>query len=93
MHDWESEFDALVAEMMAFAKSLKVEIERPRPTEIDERGDLSGPDYGSCFRRAWNSSRREDAFRSTNAKNAAMNQERRQARAFRRLWDRLFGID
>lgn len=52
MHDWKSELDALVAETMAFAKSLKVEIERPRPqpTEIDERRGLSVPDYGTSER-------------------------------------------
>ncbi|MGY8639166.1 hypothetical protein RAD15_42570 [Bradyrhizobium sp. 14AA] len=52
MHDWKSELDALVAETMAFAKSLKVEIERPRPQpkEVDERDGLSVPDYGASER-------------------------------------------
>ncbi|TYO61385.1 hypothetical protein FXV83_38380 [Bradyrhizobium hipponense] len=52
MHDWKSELDALVAETMAFAKSVKVEIERPpsQPIEIDERGGLSVLDYGTSER-------------------------------------------
>ncbi|MFB6451152.1 hypothetical protein [Bradyrhizobium tunisiense] len=52
MHDWKSELDALVAETMAFAKSLKVEIERPRPHPkvVDERVGLSLPDYGASER-------------------------------------------
>lgn len=46
MHDWKSELDALVAETMAFANSLKVEIERPRPRPkvVDEQVGLSVPD-------------------------------------------------
>lgn len=45
MHDWKSELDALVAETMAFANSLKVEIERPRPQPkvVDEQVGLSVP--------------------------------------------------
>ncbi|MFK4485014.1 hypothetical protein [Bradyrhizobium sp. USDA 336] len=52
MHDWKSELDALVAETMAFAKSLKVEIERPRPPpkEAVDRGSLSVADYGGSER-------------------------------------------
>ncbi|WP_156947598.1 hypothetical protein [Bradyrhizobium sp. WSM3983] len=46
MHDWKSELVALVAETMAFANSLKVEIERPRPQPkvVDEQVGLSVPD-------------------------------------------------
>ncbi|WP_035685986.1 hypothetical protein [Bradyrhizobium sp. Cp5.3] len=52
MHDWKSELDALVAETIAFAKSMKVEIERPRslPKEAVERGGLSAPDYDGSER-------------------------------------------
>ncbi|WP_375791472.1 hypothetical protein ACE102_47125 (plasmid) [Bradyrhizobium sp. vgs-9] len=54
MHDWKSELDALVAETMAFAKAMKVEIELPRPQrkEIVERGGLSVPvsDHGASER-------------------------------------------
>lgn len=52
MHDWKSELDALVAETMAFAKSLKVEIERPQPQPkgVDERDGLSVRDYGASER-------------------------------------------
>jgi len=52
MHDWKSELDALVAETMAFARSLKVEIEppRPEPKEALERGGLSVPDHGGSER-------------------------------------------
>ncbi|WP_024508367.1 hypothetical protein [Bradyrhizobium sp. ARR65] len=52
MHDWKSELDALVAETMAFAKSLEVEIELPRPQrkEMVERGGLSVPDHAGSER-------------------------------------------
>ncbi|MDA9489151.1 hypothetical protein XI09_14150 [Bradyrhizobium sp. CCBAU 11386] len=52
MHDWKSELDALVAETTAFAKSLKVEIELPRPQqkEIVELAGLSVPDHGGSER-------------------------------------------
>lgn len=52
MHDWKSELDALVAEAMAFAKSLKVEIEQPRPEpkKVVESDGLSLPDDGRSQR-------------------------------------------
>ncbi|KRQ12134.1 hypothetical protein [Bradyrhizobium manausense] len=52
MRDWKSELDALVAEAMAFAGSLKVEIElAPGSTEKSPRRDgLSVPDYGGSER-------------------------------------------
>lgn len=52
MHDWKKELDALVAETMAFTKSLEVEIERPRsvPKKVVEPGCLSLPDYGGSER-------------------------------------------
>lgn len=52
MYDWKSELDALVAETMAFTRSLKVEIERPRPQpkEVAERVEYSEPDYGGSER-------------------------------------------
>ena len=52
MRDWKSELDALVAEAMAFAGSLKVEIERPRPQpkQILERDGLGVPSYGGSER-------------------------------------------
>lgn len=48
MHDWKSELDALVAESMAFARSLKEQIEwsRPQPKEVVEQSASSAPDYG-----------------------------------------------
>ncbi|MCD9824062.1 hypothetical protein [Bradyrhizobium japonicum] len=48
MYDWKSELDALVAETMAFTRSLKVEIEppRPQPKEVAERVEYSEPGYG-----------------------------------------------
>ncbi|SCB55789.1 hypothetical protein GA0061098_105410 [Bradyrhizobium shewense] len=42
MRDWKSELDALVAEAMAFAGSVKVEIEGPRP-QLKKVADLDGP--------------------------------------------------
>lgn len=52
MHDWRSELDALVAETMAFAKSLKLEIDRPKPEPqtVVAPGGLSWLDYGSSER-------------------------------------------
>ncbi|WP_049823895.1 hypothetical protein [Bradyrhizobium sp. WSM2254] len=52
MHDWKSELDALVEETTAFARSLKVEIERPRPQpkEVVEQGAPGVPGYGSSER-------------------------------------------
>ncbi|MCK1397029.1 hypothetical protein IVB45_05065 [Bradyrhizobium sp. 4] len=52
MYDCKSELDALVAETMAFAKSLKVEIERPRPQpeKVGEWTGLSVPEYGASER-------------------------------------------
>ncbi|MDA9448265.1 hypothetical protein XI01_16335 [Bradyrhizobium sp. CCBAU 21360] len=52
MHDWKSELDALVAETMAFARAMKVEIEQPtsQRKEIVERGDLGMPDHGGSER-------------------------------------------
>ncbi|GLR91412.1 hypothetical protein [Bradyrhizobium iriomotense] len=52
MRDWKSELDALVAEATAFAGSLKVEIEQPRPQpkKVVDRGGLSVPDYGGSER-------------------------------------------
>lgn len=50
MHDWKSELDALVAETAAFARSLKVKIERPQPNQAVEQVAPSGPDYGGSER-------------------------------------------
>jgi len=52
MRDWKSELDALVAEAMAFAGSLKVELERPRPPlkEVDDLNGPSVPEDGSSER-------------------------------------------
>ncbi|SDJ96262.1 hypothetical protein SAMN05216338_107610 [Bradyrhizobium sp. Rc2d] len=52
MRDWKSELDALVAEAMAFAGSLKVEIgqPRPQPKEVIDRDRVSLPDYGGSER-------------------------------------------
>lgn len=52
MHDWKNELDALVAETMAFTKSLKLEIQLPRslPKEAVERGDLSASEYDGSER-------------------------------------------
>ncbi|SFQ04167.1 hypothetical protein SAMN05216330_11418 [Bradyrhizobium sp. Ghvi] len=52
MRDWKSELDALVAEAMAFAGSLKVEPAPPRPP-LKEVDDIDGPivsDYSSSER-------------------------------------------
>lgn len=50
MHDWKSELDALVAETTAFARSLKIEIERPQPNEAVAQATSSRPDYGGSER-------------------------------------------
>ncbi|WFU39891.1 hypothetical protein QA640_37070 [Bradyrhizobium sp. CB82] len=52
MRDWKSELDALVAEAMAFAGSLKVEIDKaPASNEKSRRQDgRSVPDYGDSER-------------------------------------------
>jgi hypothetical protein len=52
MNDWKSELDALVAETMAFTKSLKVVIDAPRslPEQALKRGGLSAPDDGGSER-------------------------------------------
>ncbi|MDA9463124.1 hypothetical protein [Bradyrhizobium sp. CCBAU 53415] len=48
MRDWKSELDAFVAEAMALAGSLKVEIgqRRPQLKEVVDRDGVSLPDYG-----------------------------------------------
>ncbi|MDF0499028.1 hypothetical protein [Bradyrhizobium yuanmingense] len=48
MHDWKKELDALVAEATAFAKTLKIDVERPQrfPSEDIEQGGLSSSHYG-----------------------------------------------
>ncbi|EHR01117.1 hypothetical protein [Bradyrhizobium sp. WSM471] len=50
MDDWKSELNALVAETMAFARSVKVEIKRPQPSELLEHSDLSAPNDGGSER-------------------------------------------
>ncbi|WP_407114371.1 hypothetical protein [Bradyrhizobium sp. LMG 9283] len=52
MRDWKSELDALVAEAMAFAGSLKVEIGQPRPQlkEVVDRDGVSLLDYSGSER-------------------------------------------
>ncbi|MCK1489188.1 hypothetical protein IVB14_01790 [Bradyrhizobium sp. 180] len=52
MHNWKKELEALVAETTAFAKSLEIDIERPRslPREATEQDRLSAPDCGGSER-------------------------------------------
>lgn len=51
MNHWKSELDAFVAETMAFARSkMEIELPRPEPKEVVERGALSVPDYGGSER-------------------------------------------
>ncbi|MCS3765848.1 MULTISPECIES: hypothetical protein [Bradyrhizobium] len=52
MHHWKKELDALVAETLAFTKSLKVQIELPRPEskKVVDPSDLTLPDYGGSER-------------------------------------------
>lgn len=52
MQDWKSELDALVAETVAFARSLKGQTEwpQPQPKEVVEQGASSVPDYGRSER-------------------------------------------
>ncbi|WP_256808138.1 hypothetical protein [Bradyrhizobium sp. Bra64] len=48
MSDWKSDLDAFVTETMAFAKSVKIEVDRPQPQpkEVVERIGLNQLDYG-----------------------------------------------
>jgi hypothetical protein len=52
MRDWKAEVDALVAETMAFAKSVDDELRRPapQPREYIERIGLKPLDYGGSER-------------------------------------------
>ena len=52
MRDWKSELDALVAETTAFTRSLKKDIEhpRPQPQAVPKRDGLSVPVHGASER-------------------------------------------
>jgi hypothetical protein len=64
MRDWKNELDALVTETMAFAKSVKIEVDRPRPQpkEVVDLIGLNELDYGGSERDEIN--KRVDGFRA-----------------------------
>lgn len=52
MHDWKIDSRPWVAETMAFANSVRIEIQPPRPLPVEslESSSLSAPDYGGSER-------------------------------------------
>ncbi|MET4608857.1 broad specificity phosphatase PhoE [Bradyrhizobium sp. JR4.1] len=50
MHDWKSELDALLAETVAFTRSLKIERSGSELKKVVEPHELSFPDYGGSER-------------------------------------------